>query len=130
MTQAISGLVGVLLLLGSLVATAAEPWQPIPRSLPPRGIEISAEDRARLKAELARVEKLRDNLLKSRLTAEVSTLLPDAQIYFKAVRFALDENEFFRQQDVAAAFELLKMAEGRIDELSQGRHDWTDVHGL
>jgi pimeloyl-ACP methyl ester carboxylesterase len=46
------------------------------------------------------------------------------------VRFALEESEFYRPQDVSTARELIATAGRRLDELAAGRHAWTRAHGL
>ncbi len=96
---------------------AGEPWQPIPRHLPPAGIEISAADREELAKELERIQL--ETLSFRRARARDATWV-DIEIYLKAVRFALDENEFYRPQDVAAARELLRVADERLNQVMEG----------
>jgi pimeloyl-ACP methyl ester carboxylesterase len=109
---------------------AAEPWQPIPRRLPPQGIAISEADRRELGGELERLQQRRDDLRKGGLPGDLELLAVDVDIYLKAVRFALEESEFYRDSDVAQARGLLKTAAGRLDELSSGRHAWSEDRGL
>ena len=116
-------------LLFAVAAVAAEPWEPIERRLPPSGIEIAAQDREQLGDSLARVQERFDELVAG-LPDERQALVPDVEIYLKAVRFALDESEFFRPQDVAAASSLLETANRRIDELAAGQPRWPAARGL
>ncbi len=121
--------VGLVLALAVGLTRADETWQAIPRALPPAGIEIDAADRDALKAGL--------DALQGRLTivgrpgARDSTRV-DIEIYLKAVRSALDGNEFYRRQDVAAAHELLRSAGKRLDQLhDNGRSgSWFENRGL
>src|SRR6185312_16019690 len=65
----------------------AEDWKPIPRLLPPQGIEIPADQRQKIEADLT---KLESRLQQTHLQDATSDLLADVQIYAKAVRLALD----------------------------------------
>ncbi len=91
------------------------------RPIPPVGIAVPAADLARLQAALIKLivqlaelrEKLRD---KPALLAE----LPDVEIYDKAVRYALQYNEFFNEREIAAADKLLARAAELAGQLAQG----------
>lgn len=120
----------VLGLLLPRLLGAAEPWPQIPRALPPQGIELSADDHRQLTEELTRVQRRRDKLGKSQASSEIAGLLVDIDIYLKAVRFALEESEFYRIQDVSVAHNLLKTAGERLDDLTAKRHPWTTAKGL
>jgi predicted esterase len=95
---------------------------PIPRRLPPAGIEIPDEGRAALSERLS--------ALKGRL-AEHSEhpQSPDVEFLLKAVDLALLHGEFYKPQDVGAAEELLDLAEQRLRELPHGA-SWTTAKGL
>lgn len=108
---------------------AADDWQPIPRRLPPPGIEITAKDREALMSTLEQSEKRLAELETSRPSAETNAYAVDVAIYLKAVRFALDESEFQERSDVALARELLAAAAKRLDELSAGEHSWASARG-
>jgi predicted esterase len=108
---------------------AAEPWEPISRHLPPAGIEIPAADRDRLGAGLARLQRRRDDWLASEPDGFLKLGLPDVDIYLKAVRFALEESEFYGSEDVAAADDLLQACESRLDDLAAERAIWTLARG-
>jgi poly(3-hydroxybutyrate) depolymerase len=55
---------------------------------------------------------------------------PDIIIFEKAVRYALDGNEFFTQEDVFRAKELLRIGSERADALSKGDAPWSRATGL
>lgn len=120
-------------LLVALLATGGavgdEPWQPIPRVLPPAGIEIDAASQEAINAEL---DELRSQMQVFGLPGAKDSTKVDIEIYLKAVQCALQGNEFYRQQDVDAAHELLRSARHRLDQLQQnGRSgDWSDDRGL
>ena len=93
------------------------------KPVPPAGIEISAQDRAELRAGLdhlrGEIEKLHGN-----------ALLPDVEIYSEAVRYALEYNEFFNAGEIAKARTLLQHGEERARELAEGHPAWTTATGL
>jgi pimeloyl-ACP methyl ester carboxylesterase len=120
---------GLALLLVAGRARSDDPWQAIPRALPPAGIEIDPAEREALQSKL---DELQQRLqVFGRPGARDSTRV-DIEIYLKAVRFALDEYEFFREQDVKAAHEALRSADERLDQLKDtGRSGgWFDDRGL
>jgi len=112
----------VLSTLPGLHAAAAE-FPPIPRVLPPEGLEIPAEVRAQLEARLAATKK--------RMEAHKEhALLPDVEIFTKAVEFALLHREFYVPKDFAKADWALDEANKRLDSLDKGESPWTKATGL
>ncbi len=93
------------------------------KEVPPPGIAVSAGDRSELEAGLARlggsIEKLKSN-----------PLIADVMIYHKAVRFALEMNEFYKPGEIATAKKLLAEGQSRADELATGHAPWTSATGL
>lgn len=91
--------------------------------MPPPGVEVSANDRTEIEAGLKRlaasIEQLRG-----------VKLLPDVKIYHDAVKFALENREFFRPEEVGRAKELLRHGQQRADDLIQGRAPWITATGL
>ena len=57
-------------------------------------------------------------------------LLPDVQIFRDAVRYALQNGEFFKTEEIARAKELLRTGQQRADDLIAGRAPWTTATGL
>src|SRR5262245_27057488 len=79
------------------------------RPVPPAGITVPEPDRARLKAGLEILHReISDLPSQVNFKPAFLDLLPDIQIYEKAVRYALDYNEFFNAREIAIATELLK----------------------
>src|SRR5207253_8348037 len=101
------------------------------RRIPPPGIKISAADRADLEtgvAELGReLQSLRGEL-KSK--PALRALLPDVEIYHKAVDWALRYDEFYKSNEVQVARLLLQQGMERAKALRDGFAPWTNATGL
>src|SRR5439155_17553462 len=90
--------------LGTL-ALADGPADNIPanvRRIPKLGVEVPAERKTKLEAGLKSLDEKLASLKKSK-DAKTAELLPDVEVYFKAVHDALAYQEFFdaRELDVA-----------------------------
>jgi len=95
------------------------PIKPIERLLPPKGVDIGKEEREKLEAELQRLTKLTKDY--NKLFAD---LMPDVWVYLKAVRWALDFDEFYdTKKDVEKAKAALRTAEHRYNVIHQGQPD-------
>lgn len=106
----------VLTLTTSLAIAAVRP-------VPPLGIEVPADDRGQLQAGL-------DRLHHSIAALGDNALVPDVLLYEKAVRYALDYNEFFKPEEIARAKAQLAEAQARADSLHNGQAPWTRSTGL
>ncbi|HTX38870.1 MAG TPA: prolyl oligopeptidase family serine peptidase [Bryobacteraceae bacterium] len=97
--------------------------QPAPKPLPPPGIQVPAADRAELEAGLERIHAA---------IAELGNqpLVPDVEIYEKAVRYALQYHEFFKPDEVAKAKALLREGQERAAQLAEKQAPWTTATGL
>ncbi len=93
------------------------------KPLPPPGIPVPAADRAELEAGLARLARSLDAVKSNPLWA-------DAAIYHKAVRFALEGNEFFKPAEITQAKKLLEEGQARADALARNTSPWTSATGL
>jgi dienelactone hydrolase len=112
-------------------ARAAENASENVKLIPPAGIAISDKDRAELEqgvAELGReIQSLRADLSGKPALLE---LLPDVQIYHKAVDWALRFNEFYHTNEVQTARRLLTEGMARVKALGQGLAPWASETGL
>ena len=99
------------------------------KSLPPEGIEVPAADRTELERNLAALDSTIKELAASK-DAKVKSLLPDVQIFSRAVQTAMQDNEFFAAADIAKAKALLKVGQTRADELRNGQPSWPKQTGL
>ncbi len=120
-----------LLTLPACRSAAAEREFEGVKPIPPPGISISESDRAELErgaAELGReIESLRVELSGK---AALLELLPDAQIYHKAVDWALRYDEFYQSNEVATARQLLTEGMARVKALREGQMPWASATGL
>ncbi len=99
------------------------------RPVPKPGIEISDDDRQQLEAGLSQLNALVDQL-KGKKDPLAIELLPDVEIYHRAVSDALTYNEFFAPGDIAAAKVLLATGTERATQLLNGNAPWTTQTGL
>ncbi len=113
-------------------AKAGPALQPNPRKLnPPPGVVVPADVKAELSAGVAALGKEIDALrgsLKSK--PELLALLPDVQIYYNAVRYALEDDIFTSTNQFNSARELLKQGATRAQQLSSGKPAWNTKAGL
>jgi pimeloyl-ACP methyl ester carboxylesterase len=113
---------------GYLTGLAAEPAS---RRIFPAGIAIPSAERAVLETGVAelgqQIEALRATL---KTKPALLALLPDVQIYHKAVQWPLAYDELFRSNEVAIAKGLLKQGLERAAHLREGQAPWATATGL
>ena len=121
----------VCVLCLSATAFAAGPANPGVKKIPPAGVTLPDADRTELQSAVSdlgkQIESLRASLAQS---PALLALLPDVQIYYNAVRYALTFDEFFDTKQVAAARVLLKEGAARAKSLASGQAPWTKSSGL
>ncbi|HWY75677.1 MAG TPA: prolyl oligopeptidase family serine peptidase [Verrucomicrobiae bacterium] len=99
--------------------------------MPPVGIEIPTANKAQLEKGVSDLAWQIENLkgaLKSK--PELLELLPDVQIFCNAVRYALEDNIFYKTNDFAIARKLLDEGLERARSLGNGQAPWTNATGL
>ncbi len=99
------------------------------RPVPPLGIEVPEDQRDDLEDGLKKLKTIIDELALSK-DARVKELLPDVQIYHKAVSDALTYREFFKPQEIGTAKSLLIDGQTRAEQLKSGNAPWTTQTGL
>jgi hypothetical protein len=115
-------------------ARADGPGDNIPdkvRRIPPPGIKVPDADRQELQAGVEELGKEIDALrtaLKGK--SQLLELLPDVQVYHKAVDWALRYDEFYKPAEFKTARTLLKEGMERAQELRDGKAPWTTATGL
>lgn len=128
-------LVVALLVVGSVpgfqagaAVALSESWS---RIAPPPGLAVAAEARRRLAEETVRLGR-EIEVLQYRLREQPALvqLLPDLQVFHKAVDWALRYDEFFRSNEVAIARSLLAEGQRRVEQLRDGKAPWTTATGL
>ena len=121
---------GVLLTLLSVIAgpagfcQVAPSMEPIARRIPPRGIELSDNERERISSRLGALQRQYHdrNLATHPMGADIG-------IFLKAVSYALLHNEFYRESDSRVALDLLRDAEERMESLAKGKRRWPTQTG-
>ncbi|MFN9464106.1 MAG: prolyl oligopeptidase family serine peptidase [Planctomycetota bacterium] len=122
----------VLLLLGS---SALELWADGPadnqvekiRPVPPPGIEVPAEVRESLSAALEPLKKSIEELSASK-DPRIQSQLPDAEIFYRAVSLALNENGFFDPADFKRAKELIEEGKRRCEAIRANACYWLFIN--
>ena len=117
-----------LLVALAVTAFAADPVAV--RRVPPPGIAITSADRADLTAGVEALGKEIAALQKDLAgKPELLALLPDVQIFHKAIDWALRYDEFFAPNQVAIAKNFLEMGKQRAAELRAGQASWNAISG-
>src|ERR1043166_3592515 len=102
---------GLLLLLVSLAALRGDgPGDNVPdkvRPIPPKGVAVTEQDQADLRAGLRDLGDAIAALAKS-LPPARRELLADVEVFHKAVDYALSLDEFHRREEVGIARKLLQ----------------------
>ncbi len=99
------------------------------RPIPKPGIEVSPGDRKALEDGLAALQGAIDQL-RGKKDPKVDALLPDVQIFHKAVREALTHREFLEAKEIAKAKHQLEEGRKRAEALLGGSSPWTGQFGL
>ncbi len=99
------------------------------RPIPKLGIELADSDRSELERGLRDLQTQIESL-RTVDSATVQRFLPDVRVFHRAVRDALDHQEFFHIDELKKARELLQVGRQRARELSRGRVPWTQDTGL
>jgi hypothetical protein len=111
----------------AVLLSSASAQAPTQKQVPPPGIEVPPTERAELTegaADLAReIGMLRTN-------PKAAELLPDVEIFHKAVDWPLRYNEFYKKEQFAEAKTLLVEGLARAKALAEGHAPWTTKSGL
>jgi hypothetical protein len=114
------------------LAVADGPADNIPtnvRRIPKLGIEVPADRKAKLEASLKQFDGMIAGL-KGKKDAKTAELLPDVEVYFKAVHDALVYQEFFDAKELDVADKVLAAGMERAEQLAGGQAPWTTATGL
>jgi pimeloyl-ACP methyl ester carboxylesterase len=99
------------------------------RPIPPPGIAVGEADTQRLRAGLAELSAAIDKL-RAKPDAPLAKLLPDVEVFHRAVDQALTHQEMFEERDIRRADELLAEGLARANALAAGEAPWTKQGGL
>jgi dienelactone hydrolase len=101
------------------------------RPVPPLGIAVPDADRGALRDGVdslgKEIESLRSALKDKPALLD---LLPDVEIYYNAVRYALGNNEFYDAKELTVARDQLAKGAERARLLREGKAPWTTATGL
>jgi len=106
------------------------------RPVPKVGIEVPDADRQELEAGLAKLGALLERLkpagepIPDDPAYRARQLYADVAIFHRAVRVALDDQEFFDPKEIDAAKKLLAVGLERAEQLKQGETPWLKKPGL
>ncbi|MSU49545.1 MAG: hypothetical protein EXS37_10735 [Opitutus sp.] len=126
---------GIAAIIATAVVAALRAQTPPPsaKRLPPAGIAIPAAARAELTAGTAALRADLDALTRELTTAKnerLLALLPDVEVFHKAVDWALRYDEFFDAKQIATAKKALATGRDRVAQLRAGKSPWLDATGL
>jgi prolyl oligopeptidase family protein len=122
------------LTLGTFPLSAAQDTEPAvpPRPLPgispvpPPGIALPDNDRRALEEGLS---ALAQEVRRLRKDPEAAARLADVEIYYQAVRIAVDHQEFFDPADIGTARKLLEAGAARAGQLTSHQTPWLTTPG-
>jgi dienelactone hydrolase len=104
---------------------------PPPKKIPAQGITLTDADRAELIAGAAALRIEIDTLARSLSgDARFLALLPDVEIFHKAVAWSLDDDTFYSPKEVAFAKHLLTEGRERAAQLRAKQAPWLTARGL
>lgn len=101
------------------------------RPVPPPGVAVPDADKARLTEGLKKLRTAIDDAAKAQAkNPQLADLLPDIEIYHKAVDWALRYNEVHKLGELKSADELLAEGLQRAEQFKTGQSPWTKQKGL
>jgi dienelactone hydrolase len=111
-------------------APAARPPEPA-KKIPPAGLTLTDADRAELTVGVAALRTAIDALAHDLAgDARLLALLPDVEIFHKAVAWTLEDDTFFSPKEVAFAKHLLAEGNERVAQLRAKKAPWLEARGL
>ena len=99
------------------------------RRIPKLGIEVPVDDRKALEEGLTKLQEAIEQLQQKK-DAKTAILLPDVQVFHKAVHDALKYQEFFDPKDIPKAKHELEEGLARAEDLLKGEAPWASRTGL
>ncbi len=101
------------------------------RPVPPPGVAVPDADRARLTEALKKLRTAIDDAAKAQAkNPQLADLLPDIEIYHKAVDWALRYNEVHKLGELKSADEIIAEGLQRAEQFKTGQAPWTKQKGL
>ncbi|TDU66484.1 prolyl oligopeptidase family protein [Prosthecobacter fusiformis] len=101
------------------------------RPVPPLGVEVPAADADALKQGLKELRSAIDAAAKAQAkNPKLADLLPDVEIFYKSVDWALKYQEVHKLTELKTAQEALAEGKLRAGQLKEGKTPWTTQKGL
>lgn len=101
------------------------------RPIPPPGVAVQEAEAKALKQGLTELRAAIDAAVKAQSkNPQLADLLPDVEVYFKAVDWALRYNEVHKLPELKSAQEIIAEGKQRAEQLKAGQHPWTKQKGL
>ena len=116
-----------LALVLTFTFTAGAQTAPVPKKIPTQGIALTDADRAELTAGTTALRTEIDALARD---ATVTALLPDVEIFHKAVAWSLADDTFYSPKEIAFAKHLLAEGRERAAQLRAKNAPWLQARGL
>jgi hypothetical protein len=123
----------LILFIGLTAATGqgTNQQEKVPPRIPPAGKAVPEDVRKELQSGAEDLGRTIDDLRRTlNGKAALLELLPDVQVYHKAVDWALRYDEFFDEREFATARRLLQRGQERARQLGDGQAPWTAATGL
>ncbi|HEX7861362.1 MAG TPA: hypothetical protein VF773_13600 [Verrucomicrobiae bacterium] len=118
------------ILLLCIFFLGAHPASAQPKRIPPPGIPVPTEVREKLGKQLLAFQTEITNVLAQRGGENSMQLFPDVQVYEKAVRYALEHDEFYRTNEFEIAEQLLAEGNRRLRDFKARNERWLGAKGL
>lgn len=101
------------------------------RPIPPVGVEVPEADVKTLTQGLTELRAAIDAAVKAQAkNPKLADLLPDVEVFYKAVDWALKYKEIHKVTEVKPALEALTEGKLRAEQLKNGQSPWTTQKGL
>lgn len=100
------------------------------RPIPPPGVPVPEADKKAIQQGVIELRVAIDNAAKAQAKhPRLAELLPDVEIFYKAVDWAVRYNEFFKNTEFKTALELIAEGKSRAAALTKGEFPWTTQKG-
>ena len=123
-------LVAALCTASALAQTTVPAFTP-PRKIPAQGVSLTDAERAALVMGLATLEReLAAAAVELTRDPRRLALLPDAEVFHKAVAWSLADDSFYSPKEIALARRLIETGRERVAQLRAGQAPWLQAKGL
>jgi dienelactone hydrolase len=123
-------LVAALCTASVLAQTSAPAFTP-PKRIPAQGVSLTDGERAALVTGLATLEReLAEAAVELAREPRQLALLPDAEVFHKAVAWSLADDTFYSPKEITLARRLIETGRERVAQLRAGRAPWLQAKGL